>query len=108
MADPEIPEDAVTAIVDKLESLGAELDVELDPLERAHLAREVLAAALPHLEEARVVLIKPGDKLIIGGIKVRDPDWLRQFGAALSKIGFPETVIVDADASIAVQPGGGE
>ena len=66
-------------------------------------ARAVLAAALPHLAGQRVVLIKPGDRLIIGGVRIDDhtSESLGELASMLHEAGFGAVAFTEADASIA-------
>lgn len=58
-------------------------------------------------EQTRVVLIKPGDTLVIGGVTVPDAETADRWVAALRDMGF-RCAITDQDASIAVAEHGGE
>lgn len=52
-------------------------------------------------DEIRVVLIKPGDRLIIGGIEYCEVEDLRAMAERLQALGFPAVAFVEGDASIA-------
>lgn len=58
-------------------------------------------------DETRVVLIKPGDTLVIGGVTVPDAATVERWMTDLRDMGF-RCAITDQDASIAVAEKGGE
>lgn len=114
MAD-EIPEAAVQAAAEVLferwrNGFAKGLNVDVFGMTSdafADEARVALAAALPHLDETRVVLIKPGDALVIGGVELAEEhrEHFTDLADALRKVGFPRVLFAGPDASIAVQPG---
>lgn len=53
-------------------------------------------------EETRVVLIKPGDALVIGGVRDAPLDALERAVDGLREIGLPGLILTTDDASIAV------